>query len=191
MSNFRPLQIKDITERSEHSSLAESEMTEVAARRDADIVISGGTPQYLATAGPSSIPEQFRAIRKNLGRYHKAPSSISDGAIQRKIQVGEKTIRQQSIRIDVQRAQAAALLQQQQQLQQQVNNSQSELTYVAQQAASAADHAAAGTAQLGQAVAHQREADSHNMAAIFQTFRTDMQGVLTNTIQQTNTHQTA
>ena len=82
-------------------------------------------------------------------------------------------------------------MQQQQQLQQQVDNSQAALTYVAQQASEAADHADAGTAQLGQAIAHQREADSHNMATILQTFRTDMQGVLTNTIQQTNTQQTA
>ena len=100
MSNFRPLQIEDIPEGSERGSLAQSETTEVAARRDADIVMSGGTPQYFATAGPSSIPEQFRAIGKNLGRSQKAPSRISDGAIQRKIQIGEKTIRQQSIRID-------------------------------------------------------------------------------------------
>ena len=73
---------------------------EVAARQDAYIVISGGTPQYFATEGPSSIPEQFRAIENNLGRSQKVPSSISEGAIQRKIQVVEKSIRQQSIRID-------------------------------------------------------------------------------------------
>ena len=42
MSNFRPLQIEDIPEGSERGSLAESETTEVAARRDADIVMSGG-----------------------------------------------------------------------------------------------------------------------------------------------------
>ena len=57
MSNIRPIQIEDILEGSERGSLAESETTEVAARRDADIVMSGGTPQYFATADPSSIPE--------------------------------------------------------------------------------------------------------------------------------------
>ena len=102
MSNFRPLQIENIPEGSEHGSLAESETTEVAARPDANIVMSGGTTQYFDTVVSSSILEQFRAIGKNLGRSQKAPSSISDGAIQRKIQVGEKTIRQQSIRIDKQ-----------------------------------------------------------------------------------------
>ena len=93
MSNFRPLQIEDIPEGSERGSFSESETTEVAARRDADIVMSEGTPQYFATAGPSSIPVQFRDIGKNPGRSQKAHSSISDCAIQRKIQVGEKTIR--------------------------------------------------------------------------------------------------
>ena len=157
MSNFRPLQIEDIPEGSERGSLAHSESTEVAARRDADIVMTGSTPQYFAQAGPSNIPEEFRAIEGKLSHSKKAPSISTDGAIQRKIQLGEKTIRQRSIRLDEQRAQAAALLRHQQELQQQINKSEAALAYVAQQAAQAASTAAEGTAQLGQVVASQRE----------------------------------
>ena len=183
MSNFRPLQIEDIPEGSERGSIAHSESTEVAVRPDADTVMAGGTPQYFAQAGPSNILEQFRAIDRQL-RSKKAPSTSSDGAILRKIQLGERTIRDQEIRIDEQRAQVAALLRRQQELQQQVNNSEVALAYLAQQAAQAASTAAEGTAQLGQAVATQREADSNNMAALLQTFRTDIQATLAATVQQ-------
>ena len=61
MSNFRPLQIEDIPEGSEHGSLAHSESTEVAARRDADILeVHHSTlrkpapPTFLKNSGPSN-----------------------------------------------------------------------------------------------------------------------------------------